>query len=580
MKLNFQQGIITYPSSGSIQTFLVKTGNYVSLSTSNGRIDVTLSHGITNYLLTESTDQPNAWGPIPANTDVWLYWDISLLTGVRTFGHTLLQPSYGTSFPLSPATDQHFFNTTDKKMYVYENNAWREVIRLFAAKVNNSTFSPLGVGFPLKPYAGSQVGLNGVPTTAGRILIDDTGNPIRRQDNRFFTTEDDIFTNGSPVNTIRLEANVLTATALENLSAYQAVRFSEFGKINIATYDDLQTHAIAMLMETVGIGEVGTVIMQGTVTNPDWSFTTVGAKLWVDNSGVIVEVDPHISDPLNYPVGKPAIGRVITPNTIFFDQGLGGVGDRGLPGPAGVVDVATNSIVGVAKLSVAAVDPTNPIVVGDNDPRIEGDRNPLPHNQAATTITFTSYGNLTAANVQLVLQQVEDNKLSRSGGTMTGALTLAGSPSNNLHAATKQYVDSMTLASLGGVSLISPSDTDVLTYISGQWTNRPRFVVQPVAYAPTLIIDASDGADEYRTTLSGNVTLGFTGGYDGQRFAIKLKQDGVGNRTIAFDSSVRVPTDIDILTFSTAPNSVDRLGFTYDADDDVYDLIAIVAGYA
>ena len=35
-----------------------------------------------------------------------------------------------------------------------------------------------------------------------------------------------------------------------------------------------------------------------------------------------------------------------------------------------------------------------------------------------------------------------DKKLALAGGTMTGALTLSGAPTANLHAATKQYVDS------------------------------------------------------------------------------------------------------------------------------------------
>jgi len=34
-------------------------------------------------------------------------------------------------------------------------------------------------------------------------------------------------------------------------------------------------------------------------------------------------------------------------------------------------------------------------------------------------------------------------KLDKSGGTMTGALTLPADPTNNLHAATKQYVDNI-----------------------------------------------------------------------------------------------------------------------------------------
>ena len=34
-----------------------------------------------------------------------------------------------------------------------------------------------------------------------------------------------------------------------------------------------------------------------------------------------------------------------------------------------------------------------------------------------------------------------NGKLDKSGGTMTGKLTLDGAPTSNLHAATKKYVD-------------------------------------------------------------------------------------------------------------------------------------------
>ena len=39
------------------------------------------------------------------------------------------------------------------------------------------------------------------------------------------------------------------------------------------------------------------------------------------------------------------------------------------------------------------------------------------------------------------LQTTLDGKLAKSGGTMTGALTLSGAPTADLHAATKKYVD-------------------------------------------------------------------------------------------------------------------------------------------
>lgn len=49
--------------------------------------------------------------------------------------------------------------------------------------------------------------------------------------------------------------------------------------------------------------------------------------------------------------------------------------------------------------------------------------------------------------------------LEKSGGTMTGALTLSGAPSSNLHAATKAYVDSSVAAATAGVASFSAGTT-------------------------------------------------------------------------------------------------------------------------
>ena len=42
-----------------------------------------------------------------------------------------------------------------------------------------------------------------------------------------------------------------------------------------------------------------------------------------------------------------------------------------------------------------------------------------------------------------------DKKLALAGGTMTGALTLSGAPTADLHAATKAYVDSVSSTASG-----------------------------------------------------------------------------------------------------------------------------------
>lgn len=52
---------------------------------------------------------------------------------------------------------------------------------------------------------------------------------------------------------------------------------------------------------------------------------------------------------------------------------------------------------------------------------------------AASSIGFTPYGNIAATNVQTAIQELDDEKLAKAGGTMTGALGVtagtAGSPS-------------------------------------------------------------------------------------------------------------------------------------------------------
>lgn len=442
MQVPFRQGIITYPVVGGNQNFLLPTGNYVTLNTSNGRTDITFAHKDANYLISESVTINNAWGPIPVSTDAWLFWNIDLISGQRTFGFTLVAPLFGPLAPTSPVEDQHWFDTTETVMKVYINGHWREVVRVFAAKVNNGVFSPLGSILSL-PYAGTQAGLTGNNFT-GRIVFDNIGKPIRRDNNTLFTTTDQFFVQGSPVNTMKLEANVLQARATENMASFHVVKWSAFDTINLANYNDLNETVIGMLMEDVLNGNIATVITQGVVTNPSWNWTTVGAPLWVEENGELTDVDPNTVSLILYPKRKPPIARVLSPTQIFFDQGLGGMGEKGDPGDLPPLPVATTTVQGIAKLSVAATNPADPIVVGTNDPRLIGAPfAPLVHTHTATQVSVTPYTNFSGPNSQLALQQLDDAKVDIAGDTMTGFLTLNANPVNPLHAATKQYVDAV-----------------------------------------------------------------------------------------------------------------------------------------
>lgn len=450
MRIDFRQGIIKYPSSGSVQKFLTYLGGYVSISCANGNTDVAFAHVTENYLYSESVDVNNAWGPLPANTDCWLYWDINLRTGLRTFGYTTIQPITSIQRP-AVVEEQHWFNPSTTTMYVCTAGTYRAVARVFAAKVNNSSFMPLGDVLGAKPFAGSQVGLNTIGTRVGHIIIDDNGSPIRRVDGRLFTTENELFVDGAPVNIVKLDSAVVPVTAETMLPKYHIVKFTDFGKINLATYNDAQDTTLAMLTEDLTTLQTGYVVVQGCVTNPAWNWSALG-NLWVDDSGGLTYDDLHLTDPFNHPAAKPPVARVVSSDTVIFDQGMGGIGPRGPAGSAG--DVATPVSFGTVKLASSAIDPTNPLVVVNNDPRMTDARTPTAHNQAATTIIPTAYGALTGANLQLTLQQIEDNKLSLTGGTMTGALLLSSDPTSALQAATKSYVDGLQLTAGSGLVLV------------------------------------------------------------------------------------------------------------------------------
>jgi hypothetical protein len=81
---------------------------------------------------------------------------------------------------------------------------------------------------------------------------------------------------------------------------------------------------------------------------------------------------------------------------------------------------------------------------------------------------FSSDGTLSGnSNVAVPTEQATktyaDTKLARTGGTMTGKITLDGDPANALHAATKQYVDGLTANVITAQTVGSGSAIPILT---------------------------------------------------------------------------------------------------------------------
>lgn len=97
--------------------------------------------------------------------------------------------------------------------------------------------------------------------------------------------------------------------------------------------------------------------------------------------------------------------------------------------------------------------------------------------------------------------------------------------------------------------------------------------------AATIATDASLG-NIFMVTLGGNRTLGApTNPIQGQKITYKIRQDGTGSRTLAFDSVFRFGLDILAPTLSTGANKVDYIGFIYNSTDTKWDCLAVTKGF-
>ena len=182
----------------------------------------------------------------------------------------------------------------------------------------------------------------------------------------------------------------------------------------------------------------------------------------------------------------------------------------------------------------------------------------------------------------------ENRYLPFGGGTLTGALTLSGAPTANLHAATKAYVDTnfqgvdAGLTYLDGLNFTNEATfkagvnleigVDVQAYdadtaktdVAQTYSKAQRGAISPLTDASTVTPDFA---------ASNNFVLTFTSSVGnsrtinnpshltaGQSGSIFLVQDGTGSRTVTWDSywdwaGGAAPT------LSTGANQVDRIDY-------------------
>ena len=317
MRIPFRQGIVRYQTDNAVPnpnpTFLQQSngGSSIDLFVSPDPTILTFAHGEdTNYLFEERLSVPEAWsGPFVAGTDYWIYWDLNVLTGERTFGHTTVEPINSLVLPVTPVNDLHWFDLTTKTLKVFTNGVYVEKVRVFAAKyVSGGVIQ----AYPL----GTQVSLMDT-IYAGFLLYDDLGNPVRQVKNKragkFITTESNFSSHASNAVALRLEAEVETAVALDNIAAFQCISYKGYNAIGFASNTDLINDIAGIIREDLFIDEVGTFVTSGFVRNPAWNWQeNANTPLYCDATGQLTTAIPQTG-------ALQQVGTVVSPTTILVD---------------------------------------------------------------------------------------------------------------------------------------------------------------------------------------------------------------------------------------------------------------------
>lgn len=313
MKLPFRHGLVRYQTDIAHNPIFVRKaagGSAIDLVVSPDPTLLTIAHFDVDYLYEERKTILQAWTGFVSGTDYWIYWDIDLQSGVRTFGSTTLEPVSSLTAPVSPAVDQHWFDKNEKVMKRWTGQTWREVLRVFAAFYDEGTI--------LNPYpVGTQVGLS-TRADAGSILFDDEEKPIRKftrgRRSTFITSESILSTAISgQIVSFTFENSLNVVEAVEPIPEWSLICFKGALQIGLAS-PNISNPIIGIVSEDFTTGQLGSYINKGFITNENWGFGSAnfGQPLFCSPAGQVTLLPPQ----LGY---IQQIGHVVNTNTIYLD---------------------------------------------------------------------------------------------------------------------------------------------------------------------------------------------------------------------------------------------------------------------
>jgi hypothetical protein len=208
------------------------------------------------------------------------------------------------------------------------------------------------------------------------------------------------------------------------------------------------------------------------------------------------------------------------------------------------------------------VDENSPIT-GDTKTKITYDAKGLVTAGAdATTADIADSSN------KRYVTDADLTKLSNTSGTNSGdvSLTSIGSSPNANGASISGQVLNLqpASASFGGV------------VTTGQQSFAGGKIFSSVALTDASNIATNAAlANHFTVTLGGNRTLSNpTNPTAGQRVIWEIRQDGVGGRTLAFDTAFRFGSTIPSVTLTTTASKTDYIAAIYNGTDSKWDIVA------
>lgn len=177
------------------------------------------------------------------------------------------------------------------------------------------------------------------------------------------------------------------------------------------------------------------------------------------------------------------------------------------------------------------------------------------------------------------LTAIDNAKINKSGGVMTGALTLADNPTEDLHAATKQYVDSLNSSSqntwYGTCTTAAATAAKVVTTTTGDFTLKEGatvYVLFNTAHTSTSRITLNvDGTGDIAVNLSS--TNGMTAYQIAAKQVICFVYDGESFRVQGGSLATTTYYGLTKLSSSTSSTST-TMAATPSAVKEAYDLAA------